>query len=94
MGHLVDDAHADPVQHVIGNPGPLRRHKIVGRDAAKGKNVFIGAAVAHDTDASGIGKDCEILAANVSKVGLGDLLPEDEVRLPENVQLLLRHIPQ
>ena len=43
---MVDNPHAYPVQHFVGNPGPVRRHKVCGGHAAQGQGVIVGPPVA------------------------------------------------
>lgn len=36
VGHLIDDTDRDPVQHIVGDPGPVGGHEVRGGDAAEG----------------------------------------------------------
>ena len=85
---LVDDAHADAVQHVVGDSRPVGGHKVAGGDGAEGQGVVIGASVAHDAHGTGVGEDSKILVQVFVLAGLGDLVPEDEVGIPEQIGLL------
>ena len=86
---LVDNAHRHPVQHIIGNAGPVSGHEVVGGHGPEGQSVVIGAAVAHDAHRAGVGQDGKVLVDTVVQTGPGDLIPEDKVGLTEGVGLLL-----
>ena len=92
MRHLVDDADADSVQHLVWDAGPIRRHKITGGDAAQRQGVIICPAVAHDAHGAGVGEHRKILADILVLTGGRDLLPVDGVGLPEYVQLGLGQV--
>ena len=91
--HLVDDTHADAVQHVVGDSGPVGGHEIAGGDGAESQGIVVGAAVAHDAHGAGVGEDSKILVQVLVLAGLGNLVPEDEIGLPEGVRLLLGDVP-
>ena len=90
---LVDDAHADAVQHVVGDSRPVSGHEVAGGDGAESQGVVVGAAVAHDAHGAGVGEDSKILVQVLVLAGLGDLVPEDEVGISEQVGLLLGDLP-
>ena len=87
VGHLVDNADTDPVQHVVGDAGPVSSHKVRGSNSTQSQGVVVGAAVAHDANAAGIGQDGEVLVHVLVLASLGNLVPEDEVSLPQQVGL-------
>ena len=89
VGHLVDDADAHPVQHLVGDAGPVGGHEVCGGDGPQGQGVVVGPAVAHDANGAHVGQHGKVLAHGALQMGLGDLVPEDEVRLAQGVQLLL-----
>ena len=94
MRHLVDDAHADTVQHVVGDTGPVGGHEVRGGNGAQGQSIVIGAAVAHDAHGAHVGQHREVLVHGALQVGLGDLVPEDEVGQAQGVQLVLGDLAQ
>lgn len=55
VGHLVDNSDGDPVQDLVGDPGPVGSHEVSGGDRAEGQGVVIGAAVAHDAHGAHVG---------------------------------------
>ena len=89
---LIDNSGRHPVQHLVGDAGPVGGHKVTGGDGAQGQGVVIGPAVAHDTHGAGIGEHCKILADILVLTGGRDLLPVDGVGLPEYVQLGLGQV--
>ena len=89
---LVDDAGADPVQKLVGEPCPVGGHEIVRPDGPEGDGAVIGPAVAHDAHGAHVGEGGEILIGAVRELGRGHLLPEDGVGLPQKIQLGLRHL--
>ena len=87
--HLVDDADADSVQHLVWDAGPIRRHKITGGDAAQRQGVIICPAIALDAHRTHVGQHRKVLVHAALQPGFVDLIPEDEVGLTQNVRLLL-----
>ena len=90
--YLVYDAGRDLIQHIIGNPRPIRGHEVRGRDAPQGQGIVVGPPVAHDAHAAGIGQHGEVLIDVLLLTRGGDLLPEDGVRVPEGVQFLFGQV--
>lgn len=80
VGHLIDDADGDPVQHIVGDPGPVGGHEVRGGDTAEGQSIIIGPAIALHTYGAHIGQHREILAHGALQMRLGDLVPEDKIR--------------
>ncbi len=88
-GHFVDDPHADTVQHVVGDSGPVRSHEVCGGNGAQGQGVVVGPAVAHDAHGAHVGQHGEVLVHGAFQTGLGDLVAEDKIGQAQGVQLLL-----
>lgn len=89
---LIDNSGRHPVQHLVWDAGPIRRHKITGGDAAQRQGVIIGPAVAHDAHGAGVGEHRKILADILVLSRPGNLGTEDEVGLPQGIGLLLGHL--
>ena len=77
--HFVDDSDAYFVQHLIGDAGPIGGHEVGGGDGAQCQGVVVGSEVAHNADASVVGKDGEVLVDVVIHAGFGDFVAEDVV---------------
>ena len=92
MGHFVDNPHADPVQHLVGNTGPVGGHEVCGGDRAESQSVVIGPAVTHNAHGTHVGEHREILVHGALQMGLSDLVPENEVCQAQSVQFVLRHL--
>src|ERR1700747_667579 len=50
--HLVHDPCGDPLEHLTGQPSPIRSHRIVAIHYPHCHREAIGSSVAHDSDAS------------------------------------------
>src|SRR5262249_16611321 len=48
---LVADAVGDPSEEVVGQPRPVRRHRVLAPHRAQGDDLRVGAEVAHHADA-------------------------------------------
>ena len=83
---FVDDAGGGPVEDVVGDAGPIGRHKIGRRDAAQGQGVVIRAAVTHDANGAHTRQNGKILVDRIGQAGVGDFLPEDEIGVPQHFQ--------
>ena len=89
MGHLIDNADGDPVQHLIGDTGPVGGHEVRGGDAAEGQRIVIRPAIALNAHGAHIGQHREILVHGALQMGLGNLVPENKVRKAQCIQLFL-----
>ena len=89
---LVDDAHRDLIEHVVGNACPVGSHEVRRWYRAQCKSIVIGPAVTHYADGAHIRERREILAHGVLQPGLRYLVAENVVRFSENVQLLFRDL--
>ena len=87
--HLVDDTHRNLIQHLVGDTGPVGGHKVAGGHSTESQGIVVGTAVTHNAHGAGVGKDRKILVEILVLAGLGNLIPEDEVGLTQNVRLLL-----
>ena len=92
-GDLVDDTGGDLLQHFIGDSDPFRSHEVRRLYAAQCHGIVIASAVTHNTHGPHIGQCREILAHNGLQPGVVHFLPEDEVRLTEDVQFVLGDLP-
>ena len=86
---LIDDPDADLIQHLIGNPCPVGRHKVGSGNTAERQGIVISSAVAHNAHRAHIGQHGKILADLGIETGVSDLLPEDGVCIPKGIRLLL-----
>src|ERR1043165_4697456 len=48
--YLVDDARADPREHVVGQLYPVRRHAVARVDGAHRERLLVRAGIAHHAD--------------------------------------------
>ncbi len=87
--HLIDDADGNTIQHIVGNAGPVSSHEVGGGDAAERQRIVIRPAIAHNAHGAHIGQHRKVLIHGALQMRLGDLIPEDEVRQTQGVQLLL-----
>src|SRR5262245_42474949 len=92
--HLVDDAARDSRQQVVGQAGPVRRHRVLAGDGAERDHLGIGAEVTHDAHGAHGEQHREGLPERTLEPGLADLLLHDEVRAPEDGEPVLRHLAQ
>src|SRR5438105_11147618 len=91
--NLGDDPRRHPVQHVGGQPRPVRRHRVLAGHAADDDEVLVRPPVAHHADALDTGKhDGERLPQLVLQPRAANLLPADAVRGPNTVQAFPRHL--
>ena len=84
---LADDAGGDAAEEIVGQLGHVGGHEVVGGDGADGNGVGVGALVAHDAHAAGVGQYGEILGDLAVPARLGDLLAEDQVAFPDDANL-------
>ena len=91
-GHLVDDAAADPGQHVVRQPRPVGGHPVVAGHRADGDHVGVGPAVAHHADRADRRQDREGLPQGPIQPGALDLVDHDPVRLAQRLEPLGGHL--
>lgn len=89
---LVDDAHRDLIEHVVGNACPVGSHEVRRCYRAQCKSIVIGPAVTHYADGAHIRENREILIHRALEVRLCDLVAEDKVCLAQDIELFLRDI--
>ena len=87
--HFIYDPHRDLIQDLIGDPGPVGSHKIIGRDCPERQRVVIRPSVPHDAHRAGVGEDSEVLVQVSGLAGPGDLIPENKIRLPQRIGFFL-----
>lgn len=58
LGH---DAAADPPEHVVGQLGPVRRHRVGALHGAQDDRARVGTLVAHHAHAADVGQHREVL---------------------------------
>ncbi len=56
LGHLVGDPGGDGGQHLVGQPGPVGRHRILAGHRAQHDGVAVAAAVALHADRADVGQ--------------------------------------
>ena len=91
VGYFVDNAVADLLQKVVRDACERGCHEVRGAHASEGQRVFVGPSVAHDTHASGIGQNREVLACSLD-LGVLDFRSEYPVGFSENVELFFRDV--
>src|SRR5690606_28166741 len=89
LADLVGDPVGDHGQHVVGQPGPVRGHRVLAADRAEHHGVAVGAAVALDADRADVGEQHDRALPDVPvQAGPGELFAGDGVGLAEHVQAL------
>ena len=78
---LVDDAARHALEHVVGQPGPVRRHGVLGGDGPDDHRVGVGALVAHHADRADVGEHGERLPDLPFEARCPHLLAHDGVGL-------------
>lgn len=87
--YLVDDSAGDGFQQFVGQTRPVGGHGVLAGDGADDDRVGVGALVPLDADAADARQDAERLPQLTVEPGAADLLLEDEVGFPQDLQALL-----
>ena len=85
---LVDDPVGDALQQVIGQPGPVGGHRVVGGDGAEHDRVGVGALIALHADRADDRQYAERLPELALETCGANLLLQDRVRLPHDFEAL------
>ena len=84
---LVGDSVRDLCDHVVGQPGPVGGHGILGRDGAEHDRVTIRATITLDTDGTNTGKQNDGALPDLKiESGRGEFFADNEVGLAQNVE--------
>ena len=92
--HLVDDPARDRRQRLVGEPSPVRRHRVDGVHAADGAGVLVGALVAHHPHRAARQQHREGLPDVTVAGQLAHFLLDAAVRLLQKPHLLARHLAE
>src|SRR5919112_5940862 len=92
-GDLVDDAVGDLLQQVVGQAGPVCRHRIVGGDGPDHDGVRVGSGFAHDADGMEGRQHGEALPQFAVEACGTDLILQHGVGLAEDLEPLRRDVP-
>ena len=75
----------EALEQVVGQPGPVGGHGVVGGDGPDDDGVGVGAPVAHDPDGAHGGEHGEALPQLAVEAGPADLLDHDGVGGPQDL---------
>src|SRR4051794_28431273 len=89
---LIDDSAGHPLEEVVRQPRPIRRHGVVARDGPDDDRPRVSAFVAHHTDGANVGEHRERLPDLSLEAGEADLLADDGVGLLQDADQLWRHL--
>src|SRR6266540_141796 len=90
---LVDDPARDRLEQVVGQARPVSRHRVLRRHRPDHDRVRVRPLVALHADRADRGQDCEALPQLAVQARAPDLLLEDRVRLAEDLEPLVRDLP-
>ena len=83
-GDLVDDTVGDPLEQVVRQARPIRRHGVLARDRPQDDGIPVGPLVAHHADGPYGRKDREALPDFVIPIAIFHFLHDDGVGIAEN----------
>src|ERR1700677_243036 len=85
LADLVGDTGRDPREHLVGQPRPVRRHRVLAGHRPEHVRVAIGPAVALDADRAHVGQQHHrALPDRLVQARRGHLGPGDRVRLAQH----------
>src|SRR6266851_991316 len=85
---LVDDPVADPRQHLVWHPGPIRGHRIFAADDPYSDDVGVGAIVAHHAHGLERRQNCKGLPDLTVEAEMLDLVHHDPIGVAQDFQAL------
>src|SRR5439155_2986989 len=91
---LVDDPIADRAQEIIGQPRPVRGHRVLAHDGPQRDDVRVGPVVAHDADGPDGQEHRERLPYRSLEPGPTHLFLDYGVGLAEQVQPIRAHLAE
>src|SRR5262245_2481472 len=85
---LVDDSARDRLEQVVGQAGPVRRHRVLARHRTDDDRIPVRALVALNAHGPDRRQDAEALPELAVEPGPPNLLQQDRVRLAQRLQPL------
>src|SRR5581483_5310394 len=90
---LGDDPGRDTLEHLVGQPGPVGRHRVLARHGAKDDRMLIGPPVAHHADAPHVSEEHrEALPQLTVEARPADLVLHDQLGGAKDLQAFGRHL--